>query len=111
LASGAYRKLVQRQRQRLNTDRAAALQILEDAGWQVFGMPAGGLFIWARSRVCDYAQVQIQARRFGILLSSATAFSPGGEAGNWLRINVAYACDPRARGFFQATASDRPPAS
>ncbi|MDI2591388.1 PLP-dependent aminotransferase family protein [Pseudomonas sp. 681] len=111
LASGAYRKLVQRQRQRLNTDRAAALQILEDAGWQVFGKPAGGLFIWARSRVCDYAQVQIQARRFGILLSSATAFSPGGEAGNWLRINVAYACDPRARGFFQATASDRPPAS
>ncbi len=50
LASGAYRKMVQRQRQRLNTDRVAALQALEDAGWEVFGKPCGGLFIWARSR-------------------------------------------------------------
>ena len=50
LASGAYRKLVQRQRQRLSNDREAALQVLEDAEWEVFGKPVGGLFIWARSR-------------------------------------------------------------
>lgn len=41
LASGAYRKLVQRQRQRLNSDRETALQVLEDAEWEVFGKPAG----------------------------------------------------------------------
>ena len=58
MASGAYRKLVQRQRQRLNTDRAAALQALEDADWEVFGKPAGGLFIWARSRMADHARVR-----------------------------------------------------
>lgn len=110
LASGAYRKLVQRQRQRLNTDREAALQVLEDAEWEVFGKPSGGLFIWARSRMSDYAQVRTQARRFGVLLSSATAFSPTGEPSDWQRINVAYACDPRARAFFQATALDRPQA-
>ncbi|MEO8641370.1 PLP-dependent aminotransferase family protein [Pseudomonas sp.] len=110
LASGAYRKLVQRQRQRLNNDRAAALQVLEDAEWEVFGKPVGGLFIWARSRVSDYAQVRKQAQRFGVLLSSATAFSPTEEASDWQRINVAYACDPRARAFFQATAPDRPQA-
>lgn len=104
LASGAYRKLVQRQRQRLSTDRDAALQVLEDADWEVFGKPAGGLFIWARSRKSDAVQVQVQARRFGILLSCATAFSPTGQAHDWQRINVAYACDPRARAFFQATA-------
>lgn len=108
LASGAYRKLVQRQRQRLNVDRAAALQVLEDAEWEVFGKPAGGLFIWARSPMSDYAQLRTQARRFGVLLSSPTAFSPTGEADEWQRINVAYACDPRARRFFQATASNRP---
>ena len=107
LASGAYRKLIQRQRQRLNSDREAAMQVLEDADWEVFGKPVGGLFIWARSRQSDYAQVRTQARRFGVLLSSATAFSPAGEASDWLRINVAYACDPRARAFFQATALDR----
>ncbi|RON21463.1 MULTISPECIES: PLP-dependent aminotransferase family protein [Pseudomonas] len=104
LASGAYRKLVQRQRQRLSTGREAALQVLEDAEWEVFGKPAGGLFIWARSRKSDYAQVRTQARRFGVLLSCPTAFSPTGKAHDWQRINVAYACDPRARAFFQATA-------
>ena len=110
LASGAYRKLVQRQRQRLSNDREAALQVLEDAEWEVFGKPVGGLFIWARSRMSDYAQVRTQAQRFGVLLSSATAFSPTEEASGWQRINVAYACDPRARAFFQATARDRPQA-
>ncbi|MVV48719.1 PLP-dependent aminotransferase family protein [Pseudomonas sp. PB120] len=110
LTSGAYRKLVQRQRQRLSNDREAALQMLEDAEWEVFGKPVGGLFIWARSRVCSYAQVRLQARRFGVLLSPATAFSPAGGASDWQRINVAYACDPRARAFFQATAPDRPKA-
>ncbi|WP_419711508.1 PLP-dependent aminotransferase family protein [Pseudomonas sp. NFX224] len=110
LANGAYRKLVQRQRQRLNNDRQAALQQLEDADWEVFGKPTGGLFIWARSRLPDYAQVRVQARRFGVVLSSATAFDPAGAANEWLRINVACACDPRARAFFQATARDRPQA-
>jgi DNA-binding transcriptional MocR family regulator len=104
LASGAYRKLVQRQRQRLSIGREAALQVLEDAEWEVFGKPVGGLFIWARSRNADYAQVRTQARRFGVLLSCPTAFSPTGQAHDWQRINIAYACDPRARAFFQATA-------
>ena len=110
LASGAYRKLVLRLRQRLSGDREAALQMLEDAEWEVFGKPVGGLFIWARSRKSDYAHLRIQARRHGVLLSCATAFSPAGEAGDWQRINVAYACDPRARAFFQATALNRPQA-
>jgi DNA-binding transcriptional MocR family regulator len=104
LANGAYRKLVLRQRQRLSRDRLATLQMLEDAEWEVFGRPTGGLFIWARSRICDAAQVQMQARRFAVVLSSPTAFSAVDESHGWLRINVAYAGDPRARAFFQATA-------
>ncbi|WP_434676031.1 PLP-dependent aminotransferase family protein [Pseudomonas sp. D3-10] len=108
LANGAYRKLVQRQRQRLNADMAVALQLLEDADWKVFGKPAGGLFIWARPPLCDYAEVQRLARRCGIQLSSRTAFSPSGAETDWLRVNVAYARDPRALAFFRATALDRP---
>jgi DNA-binding transcriptional MocR family regulator len=110
LANGAYGKLVQRQRQRLNNDRRVVLQMLEDAEWEIFGKPAGGLFIWARSRMADYDQVRTQARRLGVLLSSKTAFNSSGGASDWQRINVAYACDPRARAFFQATARDRPQA-
>jgi len=110
LANGAYRKLVQRQRQRLNNDRLALLQLLEDAEWEVFGKPVGGLFIWARSRMADCAQVRAQARRCGVLLSSTTAFCPDGADSGWQRINVACAGDPRARAFFQATTPDRPQA-
>lgn len=110
LESGAYRKLVHRLRLRLGADREAALQILEGAGWEVFGNPLGGLFIWARSRHSSHAQVRAQARRFGVSLSSATAFSPTGASGDWQRINVTSACDPRARAFFEATARNRPPA-
>ncbi|WP_028622841.1 aminotransferase-like domain-containing protein [Pseudomonas sp. Ant30-3] len=109
LTSGAYRKLVQRLRLRLNTDRAAALQMLEDAEWEVFGKP-GGLFIWARSPLRTCAEVIALARRYGLALSSQTAFSPSGESGDWQRINVTCACDPRARAFFQATTPDRPQA-
>ncbi len=108
LVNGAYRKLVQRQRQRLGADMAALLQVLEDADWEVFGKPAGGLFIWARPPLCDYAGVQDLARRFGVLLSSRSAFSPSGADSDWLRINVAYARDPRALAFFRAAALDRP---
>lgn len=108
LASGAYGTLLQRLRRRLGTDRAAALQMLEDAEWEVFGKPRGGLFIWARARVWDPAEVQAQARRCGVRLSSQGGFSPVGEDGDWQRINVTCTCDPRARAFFQATTPDRP---
>ncbi|MGF6154459.1 PLP-dependent aminotransferase family protein [Pseudomonas fluorescens] len=104
LANGAYRKLVQRQRQRLRRDLAATLLVLEDADWEVFGKPAGGLYIWARPREHEPARVRTLAHSFGIVLSSRTAFSPSGETGDWLRINVAYASDPRAQAFFQACA-------
>jgi len=108
LASGAYRKLVQRQRQRLNIDRAAALQALEDADWEVFGKPTGGMFIWARSPLANHEHLRRQALRHGVQLSCASSYSPSGEASDWQRINVAYACDPRARQFFRSTAVDRP---
>jgi DNA-binding transcriptional MocR family regulator len=108
IASGAYRKLVQRQRQRLNIDRVAAIQALEAADWQVFGKPCGGLFIWARPPVRDDARLRRHAQRSGVQLSAANAFTPGGEVSEWQRINVAYACDPRARQFFRSTCVDRP---
>ena len=54
---------------------AVTLELLDEADWDVFGKPAGGLFIWARPPVRDYARLQRLARRGGIQLSSRTAFS------------------------------------
>jgi DNA-binding transcriptional MocR family regulator len=111
LANGAYRKLVQRQRLRLKRELNASLQVLEDADWEVFGRPSGGLYIWARPRVCAAKHVRALAQRYGIALAGSAEFSPSGEAGDWLRINVAYAGDSQALAFFQACASaDRPQA-
>lgn len=104
LANGAYNKLVLRQRQRLNRERRAALQLLDDAQWEVFAKPAGGLFIWARSPMSDLRELQVRARRLGVELSSPAAFSASGECHDWLRINVACASDPRARSFFLGAA-------
>lgn len=48
LANGSYRKSVQRLRVRLGQHMAKLLGQLEQAGWQVFCEPCGGMFVWAR---------------------------------------------------------------
>lgn len=110
LANGSYRHLVQRQSLRLGNDRRATLQRLESAEWEVFGKPNAGLFIWVRPPVADGEPLGVRARRFGVSLSSSATFSPDGEVNDWLRINVAHACDPRAWAFFESTTPDRPQA-
>ncbi len=102
LANGTYRKWVQRLRKRLNTQMTATLQVLEDEEWEVFAVPAGGMFLWARPRVGDPLRLQACARRLGVLMSPGALFSPTSEPSEWLRINVAYAADPRALALFRA---------
>ena len=102
LANGTYRKWVQRLRKRLNTQMAATLQVLEDEEWEVFAVPAGGMFLWARPGVGDRSRLQACARRLCVLLSPGALFSPKGEHSDWLRINVAYAADQRALALFRA---------
>ena len=102
LANGTYRKWVQRLRKRLNTQMAATLQVLEYEEWEVFAVPAGGMFLWARPGVGDRSRLQACARRLCVLLSPGALFSPKGEHSDWLRINVAYAADQRALALFRA---------
>lgn len=102
LANGTYRKWVQRLRRRLSTQMSATLQVLEDEEWQVFAVPAGGMFLWARPGIGDSSRLQVCARRLGVLLSPGALFNPAGAPSEWLRINVAYAADQRALGLFRA---------
>jgi DNA-binding transcriptional MocR family regulator len=102
LANGTYRKWVQRLRKRLNTQMADTLQVLEDEEWQVFAVPSGGMFLWARPGATDHSRLQACARRLSVLLSPGALFNPGGEHSDWLRINVAYAADQRALALFRA---------
>lgn len=102
LANGTYRKWVQRLRKRLSIEMVATLQVLEDEEWEVFAVPAGGMFVWARPGGGDRSRLQACARRLGVLLAPGALFNPGGEPSDWLRINVAYAADQRAQAFFRA---------
>ena len=102
LANGSYRKLVQRLRQRLTRQMAATLRVLGDNGWEVFAEPVGGMFVWARIGDYPFAELQAVATRLDVLLSPCSGFSPEGEESDWLRINIAYASDPRALAFFEA---------
>lgn len=101
LANGAYRKLIQRLRQRLNKQMASTLRQLDPVHWEVFAEPTGGLFIWARPRRLDARRVQQIAGELHIQLSQGSTFLPGGETCDWLRLNVAYTQDVRAQRFFQ----------
>ncbi len=101
LANGAYRKLVQRLRQRLGAEMAMTLDLLEETGWEVFSEPSGGMFVWARSRRYSPTQVRAGAHKLGVLLAQDAVFTPEGTSSGWLRINVAYVADQRAQKFFR----------
>ena len=114
LASGVYRKSVQRLRVRLAQHMATALRLLEATGWEVFAEPYGGMFVWARCPGVDSSALQQIAQREGVVLSPGSAFDPEGADSDWLRINVAYTQNVRAQAFFQAVgqlSSRRPPVS
>ncbi|MBC3372673.1 PLP-dependent aminotransferase family protein [Pseudomonas sp. SWRI92] len=106
LANGAYRKLIQRLRLRLNKQMASTLRQLDPAYWQVFAEPSGGLFVWARPRHVSAERVQQIAAQLQVQLSRGSTFLPQGEACDWLRLNVAYTQDARAQSFFRQIESE-----
>jgi DNA-binding transcriptional MocR family regulator len=102
LANGTYRKWVQRLRKRLSSEMTVTLQVLEDEEWEVFAVPTGGMFLWARPGAAQPSRLQACARQLGVLLSPGALFSPSGSHSEWLRLNVAYATDQRALALFRA---------
>jgi len=107
LGNGAYRKLVQRLRDRLDKAMAQTLKRLEDYGWETFAEPVGGMFVWARCAPFDFAQLNAVAAACDVMLSSGDAYYLDGQRSDWIRINVAYAGDPRATEFFKRLAAAR----
>lgn len=100
LESGSYRKLVERLGRRLERQQVSVQQMMQSAGWEIFGKPSGGMFVWARrSGVHDSTMLVEAAASRAISLSAGTIFTPGLSECPWLRINVAYATEPRALAF------------
>ncbi|RUR34285.1 PLP-dependent aminotransferase family protein [Vreelandella nanhaiensis] len=104
LQNGSYRKLIERLRTRLSNQMAIALTLLKKAGWEVFTEPAGGMFLWAKPPTDDET-LKATAQRYEIMLSPSHLFLPDNATTPWLRLNVAYMQDPRAKAFIEANRS------
>ena len=101
LQNGSYRKLTGRLRTRLSNQMALALTLLRKSGWEVFTEPAGGMFVWAKPPTDDET-LKAAAQRYEIMLSPSHLFLPDNATTPWLRLNVSYMQDPRAKAFIEA---------
>ena len=98
--NGSYRKLVDRLGARLERQQVAVQKMMRSAGWEIFGQPRGGMFVWARrAGVPDSTPLVEAAARHRVSLSAGTIFTPGLSECPWLRINVSYATEPGALAF------------
>jgi DNA-binding transcriptional MocR family regulator len=94
LLAGHYRKHVAHLRDRLATRRARMASELERAGWDVYGPPDAGMFLWARHpAVADSLWTAQGARNEGLLLAAGASFRPLHDASPWMRFNAACSTD------------------
>lgn len=103
LQNGSYRKLTERVRTKLSNQMAMALTLLKDADWEIYTEPAGGMFVWARPPL-DVSPDRLSelAHRWDVSLSPGQLFFADHQPTPWLRLNVAYMQDPRAKSFIEA---------
>ena len=100
LASGKYRKHIERLRDRLGTTRAAATAALRRAGLTIEQSAADGIFLWCRLPAgVDPERLSVDARAEGILLAKGAMFSISGRGSDYLRINAAYGSEPALTQF------------
>jgi DNA-binding transcriptional MocR family regulator len=103
LASGKYRKHLQRLRERVAKARHLANTALRAAGLHPNGVSSDSPFIWARvPDGIDNSRLVAEARERGILLAHGSVFSLTNRSSPYLRFNVAYASDSRLIDFLTA---------
>jgi DNA-binding transcriptional MocR family regulator len=102
LASGRYRKHIERLQNRLAKARALTLGMLRSAGLNVENPAVDGIFLWARLPMAVNAvQLAAEARADGILLAPGSMFSLSGRCDDYLRFNVAYGSHPLLKQFLE----------
>ena len=97
------RRHLARLKSRLDATLAAALKALHRVGLQVQPCGAGGYYLWVRlpGSVQELELVR-QAAAQGIFLSPGSVFYPDRRGDHpAMRVNVAYALDPRFLRFMQ----------
>jgi len=96
LASGQYRRHLDRLWPRIAAARALATRRLAEAGFDVGDGAEAGLFLWAAMPDAEAAAtLAMQARRQGVVLARGDLFRPGCLPSRHFRFNVARSTDPR----------------
>jgi len=102
LASGRFRKHLDRLQQKLAAARNEATAGLRGAGVLIDHAAEGGLFLWgALPRGVDHERLCKDAYRHGILLSGGAAFAAEGTGDARLRFNVVFAQHRRLLDFLR----------
>lgn len=95
LVSGHYRKHIERLHRFLEERRNHTIEELENCGLELFCIPEGGAFLWARlPYVADSAGIAQLAGENGIVLVPGHVFRPFQESSPWMRFNVFFCDDP-----------------
>ncbi|WP_280154943.1 PLP-dependent aminotransferase family protein [Piscinibacter sp. XHJ-5] len=102
LASGRFRKHLDRLQQKLATARGEASRSLRQAGILLDHPGEGGLFLWgAVPRGVDVDVLVKDAYRNGLLLARGAAFAASGAADPHLRFNVVFSQHRRLCEYLQ----------
>lgn len=91
LSEGLYRKHVRRVLARLEAARDYAIPALESLGFEVFGQPEYGMFVWAKIPPCQYNGLELTdlALKQDVVLAPGNIFHPDVRSSNCMRFNVA----------------------
>ena len=100
LVDGRWRKHLRALRDRLAQAQQRVGHALEQLGFETFGEPKDGMFIWARHPLIPNAtELAYQAAEQDILLGPGHLFMPDMRPSPWLRFNVAYTALPQVLEF------------
>ncbi|MGL4291110.1 MAG: PLP-dependent aminotransferase family protein [Phreatobacter sp.] len=101
MISGHYRHHLKRLKSRIEQATDVAVSQLGRFGLEIFSAPTGGYYLWCRIPAGrDDVSFSKAAAAEGIFIAPGTMFSPDRSAhAGHMRINVAYADDPRFLGF------------
>ncbi|MGA0609147.1 PLP-dependent aminotransferase family protein [Caldimonas sp. KR1-144] len=112
LATGRWRKHIDRLNQRLGHARSLTSRQLADCGIEIDHPGEGGLFLWARvAGGVDIDQLAKDAFASGILLARGSSFHADGAPSEHLRFNVVFSQHVRLHDYLrQRLAGGRGPA-
>jgi DNA-binding transcriptional MocR family regulator len=100
LTEGRWRKHLKSVRDRLAEAHGRVAQRLTGLGFELFGEPKAGMYLWARHPdIADSAEPARLAAGEGIMLGPGHLFLVQPRPTGWLRFNVAFSEDERLHAF------------